>query len=58
MKDVDVDSSFEATKEESRKPKMQKKNVFQFVHYVQIFMKNIIIILHLERDVELELVCC
>lgn len=36
--DVDVDSSFEATKEESRKPKMQKK-IFQFVHYVQIFMK-------------------
>lgn len=52
--DVDVDSSFEATKEESR---MQKK-IFQFVHYVQIFMKNIIIILHVERDVELELVCC
>lgn len=31
----------------------KKKNVFQFVHYVQIFIKNIIILLHVERDVEL-----
>lgn len=45
-------------KQQKKNPESHKCNVFQFVHYVQIFMKNIIIILHAERDVELELVCC
>lgn len=42
--------------QQKKNPESQKcktKVSFQFVHYVQIFIKNIIIPLHVERDVEL-----
>lgn len=42
--------------QQKKNPESQKcktKVFFQFVHYVQIFIKNIIIPLHVERDVEL-----
>lgn len=42
-----------SNKRRIQKAKNAKQVFFQFVHYVQIFIKNIIILLHVERDVEL-----